>query len=173
MGLYIESLQNQFCPKTVVIIIVSSLFVCPTDLRPVNLLVNSYQFFTIELSTSIGHKCVHTHTCLQFHARVCAHAHAHTHAHIYVSPLSFPLADLDSAVPLSPCSCAAENGTNSRILGSLDFSVICVSLLQRSSATYLDRPFPTGHSCFKIPRQRKLSLVPPLPDHHPCPLLKL
>lgn len=130
-------------------IIVSSLSVCPRDLRPVNLLVNSYQFFTTDLSTSIGHKCVHTHTHMCAHTHipvvsgmcVCVHAHAHTRAHIHVSPLFISSGRLGFCCPTVLCSCGAENGNNSRMSGSLDFSVICVSLLEMWAAIHPHRTF--------------------------------
>lgn len=93
--LYRESSWNKFCPKTVETIIVSSLSVCPRDLRPVNLLVNSYQYFTIDINTSIGHKCVRTHTYVHTHMPViscmcvCTCSCTYTCTHICVPTFHF------------------------------------------------------------------------------------
>lgn len=118
--------------------------------------------------------CTHRHMAIRTHAHsfipMCVHLLAHTH--ICVPAVHF-LWWTRSLLSLSPLERQCRERSQLQEIRKSGFPCHLCPLLEMSSAMCLAWPFPTGHSCFKIPRQRKLSPAPPLPGHHPRPLIRL
>lgn len=122
--------------------------------------------------------CAHTDTCAYAHMPTVSYPCActclltHMCTHICVPAVHF-LWWTRTLLSLSPLERQCRERSQLQEIRKSGFPCHLCPLLEMSSAMCLAWPFPTGHSCFKIPRQRKLSPAPPLPGHHPRPLIRL